>query len=170
MNELARKEHCSTWYVNFLDIVCVHFESAQAMNLIVSIWQRVNYQSFCRMKIVRLDKVLSELRLYEARAATSPLLPGFSSKSNSPRSASSPAGGRQASPSHLTATTGAGSRTDGMGRSNGILSPRADTPHAVEVDPSLGVETAQCAHPNPDGCSVAAAAAARGGFGWMMLS
>ena len=31
---------------------------------------------------------------------------------------------------------------------------------AVEVDPSLGVETAQCAHPNPDGCSVAAAAAA----------
>ena len=81
-----------------------------------------------------------------------------------------PAIGRQASPSHLTATTGAGSRTDGMGRSNGILSPRADTPHAVEVDPSLGVETAQCAHPNPDGCSVAAAAAARGGFGWMMLS
>ena len=113
-----------------------HFESAQAKNLIVSNWQRVNYQSFCRMKIVRLDKVLSELRLYEARAATSPLLPGFSSKSNSPRSASSPAGGRQASPSHLTATTGAGSRTDGMGRSNGILSPRADTPHAVEVDPS----------------------------------
>ena len=160
--------------------LCVHFESAQATNLIVSIWQRVNYQSFCRMKIVRLDKVLSELRLYEARAATSPLLPGFSSKSNSPRSASSPAGGRQASPSHLTATTGAGSRTDGMGRSNGILSPRADTPHAggrkggreaaLEVDPSLGVETAQCAHPNPDGCSVAAAAAARGGFGWMMLS
>ena len=38
---------------------------------------------------------------------------------------------------------------------------------AVEVDPSLGVETAQCAHPNPDGCSVAAAAAARARWLWM---
>ena len=160
-------------------IFCVHYETAQATNLIVSIWQRVNYQSFCRMKIVRLDKVLSELRLYEARAATSPLLPGFSSKSNSPRSASSPAGGRQASPSHLTATTGAGSRTDGMGRSNGILSPRADTPYAGRRE---GGRSGGGSFPRRRNCAVCSPQPrwmfgsrcrrrlARGGFGWMMLS
>ena len=66
--------------VNTHEMFCISLVT----NPIASNGQLVDSYLFYRLKIVWLDKALSELRLHEARAASSPLLPGFSPISHSP--------------------------------------------------------------------------------------